>query len=674
LSVGLITGEAALAGDAGDIGRTNSETPASRNHAQIQTPMTGKGVGVAPYSVRLRITGFLARQHAREGDVNRALAEYHSMLEVDDPAWPDNEEGDSLRIARDIEVAQMMSESGFYDHAIRVLQTSLILARVNGDPQASVVERQMHVTAELAQVKGVAVPLIDLSYPDGGASIVHSPAIEPSPAARVTVTEPVTPTSSEIGSPVAGRTRESSPPLPSSLSEIQSSEPSPREFSETMVVEEYPKEKSWLSRLIPSRRHHSRNFGPEATTAAPARPLTSPDVSPTYCPECSGLHHRSGSHAQVMPRETPRPTYERIEPRAVSSSTISSENASYPEPDNGRRGKRPSLISRLFGKRRSSDVYEQPMVASPPSHEVGPLVQPPALADSSDLKLESNSQQPVEAEKPLTLTQLDQAPASSRRIDSEYPEVEMTDDGLALQSPGVSSVPDSNSIANEPVLKPAVPNSRRQVGVAGQVTSPGIFTLEGNSTTLAALLRRTGDGANGSAKRTRIVRSVDLRKAAETIDLSKDFYLQRVDVIQPAGAELDTPIYGQELVIVDGAGQKPIYIAVMPHFILQVPTSTGYLVTAEQIVDQFRVYWPNIRQQEIGVVRFEQWSRASKLARTKDGDDSVDTPLQAGDVVYVDGVNLDPSQVMSAAEAIARLAGAKIRLPDSSVQPASGSK
>lgn len=157
------------------------------------------------------------------------------------------------------------------------------------------------------------------------------------------------------------------------------------------------------------------------------------------------------------------------------------------------------------------------------------------------------------------------------------------------------------------------------------------------------------------------------------MDPLRDFYCQRIELVQPTSDELETPVYGQELVIVDGAGQKPIYVAVMPHFILQVPSNTSHPVTAEQFVDQLRVYWPNVREQEIGVVRLEQWSRATKIARLHDADASAEAPMNGGDVLYVDGLNLDRSQVLSAAEAIARLAGVKIRSAQSNVQPTAGS-
>jgi hypothetical protein len=142
------------------------------------------------------------------------------MLNVDDPAWPDNPEGDSMRIARDIDVAQMMSEAGFYDHAIRVLQTSFILARVNRDPQTPVVERQILAIAQLAQVKGVAVPLADLNYPDIDIKGDEPTAAQPTHKAPVATHDPVPAVFSEVESVVTKAKPEQPSPEPRPLPDI----------------------------------------------------------------------------------------------------------------------------------------------------------------------------------------------------------------------------------------------------------------------------------------------------------------------------------------------------------------------------------------------------------------------------------------------------------------------
>ena len=319
-------------------------------------------------------------------------------------------------------------------------------------------------------------------------------------------------------------------------------------------------------------------------------------------------------------------------------------------------------LSRLPDKKRFGDTQERTVVTSKSSQKAGSSLKPSVVTEST----EPTTKPPADSELQLT-TQLEGASAPQRTAEDRL-ETEMKDDGPALETPGASTPTDSNAAVKESASEPV-----RQVAVAGQVPKPGIFVLEGSSTTLAALLRRAGDESSGLAEHTRILRSVNLQSTTDPIDPQKDFYLQRVEVVQPAGNELETPIYGQEVVIVDGSGQKPIYVAVMPHFILQIPASTSHSVTAEQIVDQLRVYWPNIRQQEIGVIRFEEWSRASKIARVKDADTSIETAMQGGDVLYVDGLSLDRSQVLPAAEAIARLAGAKIRAQEPSVQQTAGS-
>jgi hypothetical protein len=99
----------------------------------------------------------------------------------------------------------------------------------------------------------------------------------------------------------------------------------------------------------------------------------------------------------------------------------------------------------------------------------------------------------------------------------------------------------------------------------------------------------------------------------------------------------------------------------MPHFILQAPVNPSRPITGEQVIEQLRVCWPNIRNQEIGILRSDDWGRAANVTHMAQSDAVVDTPLEAGDVLYIDGGELDHSQVLEAAKSIAQLMGAKIR-------------
>jgi hypothetical protein len=124
---------------------------------------------------------------------------------------------------------------------------------------------------------------------------------------------------------------------------------------------------------------------------------------------------------------------------------------------------------------------------------------------------------------------------------------------------------------------------------------------------------------------------------------------------------MDTPVYSHEVVIVDGAGEKPIYLAVMPHFILQLPVDRRSALTTDQIVDLLSEHWPSIRERSIGVLRYEHWGRAASMPQLAEGDPDALVALTAGDVVYIDGTSLDSSAVIAAAESVAKMAGARIR-------------
>jgi hypothetical protein len=681
--------------------------------------MTDRGSIVAPYSVRFRITGFLARQHARDGNTSRSLVEFYSMLDVDDPAWTDDAVGDSMRISRDIEVAQMMTEVGFFDHAMRILQTSLILACMNQDPQAPQVEFQMHATAELARLKNAAVPDIDMSF------LAGLPPARPGTAKQLVVSDPASPISEvpsaveESGPALVGEPVEQPPraaveepdaaiasqfvmPQPVPVEEpgpaltqpvmppAQSASP-PNELplkAEPMLTGEPPsaggkveQDKSvghsrwaWLS---PSRWWQKKEIAPvsnlqEEAAPEPPTPTVSPNVAPTYCQECSGLHgSRSGNvvvrynprtgithtHLAGGAPASPMPSpYQRkfapLKPGGASGcTTCNSEPADCGETASEQAASTPR-VSRSSGvpaARASATSGEVPLPPSRKGRVIREVRAKPArtVQQAADQKI-ANAPQGGPA---LALPPETEPPAPRE-----------------LSQPQAAEATPPKEISQPPAGHSPVP----QVGIAGEVSNPGIFALRGNSTTLAALLRRTGERDINPDKRARILRSVQLHEGNAS-EVTKDIYCQRVNSLDAKHGALETPVYGQEVVIVDGSGDRPIYVAVMPHFILQVPVDPTFPVTADQIIEQLRAHWPDVRNQNIGILRYEQWGSANTVSRLEDGDESARAALSAGDVLYVDGIALDRSQVIAAAESIATMAGARIRRHEASTKRSAGS-
>ncbi len=771
--VGLGLAGTPTGADAGD-------RPTSSNAADDES---ARNLQAVPYSVRMRITGYLARQHARDGDNPRALREYHSMLSVDDPAWPDNEEGDEMRIGRDMEVARMMAESGFYDHAIRVLDVAKILAQTNDDPQESVLDRQMEATAQLAQLKGARMPEMkptELSF--STSRPMAQPATIDESDAREMATESTAPQLTEparIQPPVARATR----PAHSSLPELPPPDARPA-YRETYVpqvqIEQKPENNSLLSRLVPSRwrDNEEARLVPRAMpqpAVVQQRPMMSPNLPPTYCSECAShaVHHhvpvqsmqaerlpqrsRESSRmlaaapvqiyqtepaaAESVPAGAPVQTTSANEQSVAKPARIAATNtaavtpkpattqSAATDPATPKRG----VLNKLAARRAAAKAQEDsknglkpPVVkesaeleakskpAAMPTQQVdsnaamkltglegnvakgsiesevaattGSMTEDEVVAAedaSADaakqravkdasvneesvtdesvkddaIKHESSAGSTVNGLTPAEATASKAEPASETEMDEKF---EMTEVEPAKDEPAKNeSVAEKTQ--GDAVPTPATSGVRSQVGLAGQVSNPGIFAVEGNSTTLAALLRRAGNTSPETIKRTRVLRTVDLGKSADSDGQQKDFWLQRFDAGETDAKALATPIYGQELVIVDGDGPKPVYIAVMPHFILQIPVVDGRPTTAQQIVEQLRVHWPNIRNHQIGVLRYADWGRAVKVAPLEDDEASLNTPLASGDVLYVDGVTLDQPHVIAAAEAVARLVGAKIR-------------
>jgi hypothetical protein len=728
LLLGVLNPAALATADSEEPKDSGGQSPNARE--KLVTPMTDRGSIVAPYSVRFRITGYLARQHARDGKTLRSLVEFYSMLDTDDPSWPDDEQGDSMRIGRDIEVAQMMTEAGFFDHAVRILQTSLILASINHDPQASQVELQMRATADLARVKRVLVPDIDMSFlagfqplqpatsmesvvsqPASPVSSVPAAAEEPGPALSG---EPVTPQQSvavheyeptlanqsivsqsaaaeeepgpalgdqsvvetsaadqEPGPSLSGQPVVPATPLANPPNELPPMRAEPILTHEAPLItgtteEEKPEGRSRWSWLSPSRWWQKKEITPvEAQEeVAPERPATSPNVSPTYCQECSGLHgHRAGS---VVVRYNPRTgiTHTHI-PGGAPASPVPSpyqKNFAPLKPENQARAGA-GMLTGSTPEDHTGIVAEQTTKAPRATNaaRVAPARTSSVPDDAGSHDRSRIMPEPV-AKTPRLVRQ-----TAEHKVAKTPPHVPEAADRRATEPPAPRELAQPTAAGWTPTHHTA------QVGIAGEVSNPGIFPLRGKSTTLAALLRRTGEREISSEKKARILRSVQLHEGNSS-EPSKDIYCQRLNSLDAKLGALETPVYGQEVVIVDGTGERPIYVAVMPHFILQLPFDPHYGVTADQIIDQLSEHWPNIRNQSIGILRYEQWGSATSVVRLDEADETPQTPLAAGDVVYVDGISLDRSQVLSAAESIASMAGARIRKHEASATRAAGSK
>jgi hypothetical protein len=697
---------------------SSSDAIGNDSRQKIATPMADEGPGIAPYSVRFRITGFLARQHARDGKEWQALVEFYSMLDVDDPVWPDDETGDSMRISRDIEVARMMTEVGFFDHAIRVLHTSMILACINHDPQTDHVERQIRATAALARLKQVPVPDIDMSFltckqpmeseqpPVESLPAVESeqpaveseqPQVEPMPPVVQRAesvqqpAQPVEPAVSVVATESESAIEESIEPSdapelrpaltgqPSALPRQLTNPPNELPRIKPEPATELPDladkaggtaaERSRFSWLTPSRWWQKKEIAQAAAvqeSPEPAPPAAHPSTAPAYCQHCSGL---PGSHTgNVVVRYNPRTgvTHTHVPGIAGASPMPSPYQKQFAplKPDNHSTHfhSTPAPAGPRKPRKAQDPRTKQPAQApeksaEPPPPPLPSIPEEPKLPTEEKPRLESPPVDPAPAEKPPA----DSPP--SEAVPSNPQEGPSLSASGALEAP--SELPARNQVAKAAGVA-ASGRPAKHVGIAGDVPNPGIFKLQGRSTTLAALLRRTGERELAADKKARILRAVEIGGTGSGSNESpKDIYCQRLESLSAQFGSVETPVYNQEVVIVDGSGERPIYVAVMPHFILQVPFDPSVAVTAEQIVDLLQAQWPDIRGHNIYILRYEQWGRAGRSSRLENALDSDPHALAAGDVVYIDGLGLDRSKVIAAAESIAMMAGAKIRHKES---------
>ncbi|GEM_PF-5885485 len=650
---------------AGPPDRSQSTTGTTTKGAAAQSPMTNRVASSAPYPVRFKITSFLARQHAREGNRQRALTEYHSMLAVDDPAWPENEAGDAFRIARDMEVARMMAESGFYDHSVRVLETALLLARVNRDPQEMAIERQLQSTVEIAQAKGIAVPLAllnDERLNEAVAQLTHN------------TNQPTVEGASPEIEPVAGTTMES----PTTTATAETTGPLSQPAAVTPTVRA------------------------DGSTV-------SPDVSPSYCTACGRHHHhhhtanRSRDDVRVRPVATDkdsglRSLLSRRKPTSTTTTTNSEPTADAAESQTAPKSQaRGTVLSRLLGKRTGTAKALTPKaVASEPSGThveadpmpaadeavataeavAAPSVEPansPAVKKPSVLRrllgkkkdsgrsvaTGSLSDQPAESEVMAasheSATDTDGSggvvPAIEERPIPESTPAEIEEKTKPSQSPEATVDPAPNTAAPAEASDARLPDTairtaevaaRIQVGVAGQVARPGIFTFDGEACTLEAVLMRSGQQSASTDKHVRVV---------------------RIASQGPDPAAGNTLVQNREIVLVDGAGARPLYVAVMPYFILQVPVTNGRTTTAAQILEKLAAHWPTIRSQHMGIMRYDNQTSGLAVTALEDLSGHLGEALHNGDVLYIDGTGLDVEQVLPAAKSIANTAGANLQQP-----------
>jgi len=109
----------------------------------------------------------------------RSLEYFHQLLNLEGENWDDSPEYDTLRIARDRRVAALMAEVGYYDYALRVLQSALILARVNNDPQTPLVRAQLkHLLAKNSKQLD-HLPLLEPDFVKLAEAKANQPKVDP---------------------------------------------------------------------------------------------------------------------------------------------------------------------------------------------------------------------------------------------------------------------------------------------------------------------------------------------------------------------------------------------------------------------------------------------------------------------------------------------------------------
>jgi hypothetical protein len=567
---------------------------------------------MAPYSVRMRISTFLAKQHAREGNDDLARRELHSMLALDDPGWPDDVTGDSLRIARDIDVARLMAELGYCDHAMRVLETALVLAQALDDPQAAVLEKQIQSTAKLAQQRGVYLPAPLPIEPDSVAPPVvqvtrstQAPESRPAPgtvqpanalsrATRAVAAMGSTETRDRGTQPIAAAgvrravsetSEQAAPATPqaNSIEVVASAE------STTTVTSRL----QWIRRLVPSFSS-SEEIVTHTHLPPPAvlRPTVAPESAADYCPQCARQHGPvRPSLANPAPLQDPwsksvvlrpQPVPPDPAPAAAPTAEVAAVRPKKERPKAPERSKTGGLISRL--KREWTEPHDPAAVA--------------------------NDSVPRPDNRPT--------PSKTAHAAGHKPEIMLAD-----HTAGALAQP--------------------HVGVAGHVAKPGIYAIDGGSTTLAALLRRGAGTRPGADSTARVIRAAGSQSgSAHSGPAVEQISLRTAD---------QSKAYVQDLVLVPSPGESVIHVAVMPHFIVEMRLSEGRAVPWRDVLKSLESTCPAARSEHVAVVLFHADGQATRLSATGWAD--LAKPMRPGDVLYLDGLGLQHEAAKAAAEAIA---------------------
>ncbi len=624
------------------------------------------------YRFQFHVHAYLARFYALRGNKPEALHHFRRMLHLEAPDWRGSPHYDTLCIARDREVAAIMAELGYYDYAIRVLQTALIAAKVNNDPQLSLLKGQLITLLrqykaepeEMPPVEPGIMKLATFQVPVTRAkqSEQHTVESETEQKANLPAVRRRRPTN-RLSLPIASLWADR---LRAGKHERKDKEQKRRTGTEPQKPD--ASEGQNRIRQISAERTQSCSHAVTSSDRAAQQIAVAGNPPPSVCLSClAASSPRNRSVSKTVPYYPPvKPTFsfkrklatggfgdfnaadeldsaaEAERERAVDSDDASGLHGEHPDAGNSA----PAESIRAAGSHESN--REQVVQASwqARTEQTGQESAEQALSRrwlglfKNPLRLFRSRSQ--DAESPLKRTPSGDRAGISRLSASWLPE---------WLAPG-------GRRESQPSSAKGIINSAPKVAIIGDVARPGLYPAKPEGLYLNELVDWAGGLTGTGRTQLTIIRvGKNVGQSAGSVGFATVYYEQ----LQADASELSNmllKLQSQEIVIVGTSTSRSAFVAVMPQFVLQLPRGSRQL-SAKQISALLHEVCPTSKGIQMALLTLR--AVPNEKGAEQEYHELVSEPLGPADLLYIDGRALQPAQAMRAANAIAQAAGLPVR-------------
>jgi len=661
-------------------GRQADSTAAS--HEAVPAHAAPRAESVS-YRFQFRLHAYLARFYALRGQKRQALRHLHQMLHMEGPDWRRSPNYDTLCIARDREVAAIMAELGYYDYAIRVLQSAIILAKVDKDPQLPMLRGQL-ITLEAQYKERVDelpathrgdMKLATLEKPaatagsNGQASVRGKPVQKPKLAAQSQrrTAERRFPHLTKFWAAVFG-TRQRPPEAkgrqrkeqqrPNRQSVADRWKPAMPERTGQIRQASAEQPRSW-HRSSASSRWRSKHV-----TIAGNPP-------PSICLSCLAARQGNGSLASRTVAYSPpvKPTFKFKRKQAAelgnSKPAPKADSAAEPPAEHAVASTRRAQPQENDSDKPSPEHANsgvRPASSEGGGHEA---IQASWQADAGQKEQEHKEQKRGRRWLGLFRNPLRVFRSRKQQKERIKPAPQPTPPGkkragMRLPAPGwlFNGVLIGRKRKAQPGSAKGVIDSAPKVAIIGQVARPGLYRAKPEGVQLKELIEWAGGlTVKGRTQVTLIRTGKSIDRSASSAGFDAVYYEQ----LQADASEVSSMLIRlqpQEIVIIGPNATRSAFVALMPQFVLELPRRARPL-SAKQISALIHKVCPASKGAQVGLLTLR--SVPDGNAAEQEYDKLVSRPLRPGDMFYIDGRGLAPADAIRAANAIAKAAGLHVR-------------